>query len=104
MSKGHWPKGKTRSDANPQEWRSLRLKLVKFIAKPERTGKPSKLRRSGRGLADYLGVNSRNVSRWIHSQRVPLAKYVRDIAKWMELVNGRKNNTNRSLNRGSKKH
>lgn len=76
-TKGHWTKGKRRSDCNVDEWERIRPRIIVAI----------KIRHGGikslRGLAKLIGVESKTVTRWLRSDRYPMQESVEKIKKWL---------------------
>lgn len=86
--RGHWPRGKRRSDltdAQLRAWHLLRKKLAIIVSANQR-GVPGTLRRSCRGLAEHCGVHDRSVRRWLSGEDVPTQACVEKMREWIGLV------------------
>ncbi len=81
--KSPWPKGRPRhglTDQQLAEWQKLKRRVERICRSPGRS--TDRVRPSRRGLAEYVGVDSKTVTRWISGDRTPNAKHLAAIAKW----------------------
>lgn len=78
--KGHWPKGKSRSDCDASEWRRL-LPRVKALLKVKHKNVGS-----ARALGRFVGVDGKTVSRWLNEDRIPMQESVTKIKDWIGIA------------------
>lgn len=79
-----WPLGDTRSDISAEDlaaWPALRRRIANELGLCERGAEP--MRATQRGLAAWLGVQSKTVSRWMAGTRTPMARHYRAMRRWI---------------------
>lgn len=83
--KAPWPKGRGRhglSDEQSEEWKKLRRKIERRLSYPEKSSE--KVRASRRGMAEYIGVESKSVTRWLRGDLTPNAEHLPLIQEWLK--------------------
>lgn len=90
--KAPWPKGRPRHGLDAKqlaEWRKLRRKVERLCRAPGRDS--GRVRRSRRGIAEYVGVDSKTVTRWLGGELTPTATHMEAIAAWERELRRRNN-------------
>jgi DNA invertase Pin-like site-specific DNA recombinase len=70
-AKGHWPKGKRRSEVPESTWEPLRL-AIRDMLRAYRLANV----RSYQAIADRVGVDKKTVGRWLNGEDWPPSKAI----------------------------
>jgi DNA invertase Pin-like site-specific DNA recombinase len=88
-AKGHWPKGKRRSDVAASTWEPLRL-AIRDLLRAHRLANV----RSYQAIADRVGCDKKTVGRWLNGEDWPptsaipiLQHYLREQRKLIRRAN-----------------
>jgi hypothetical protein len=79
MSKGHWPKGRRRSDVAPSVWEPLRLAIRDLLRSHRRRNV-----RSYQAIADRVRVDKKTVGRWLNGEDWPPSEAIPDLKHYLK--------------------
>jgi DNA invertase Pin-like site-specific DNA recombinase len=78
-AKGHWPKGKRRSEVPASTWEPLRLAIRDLL----RTHRAPNVR-SYQAIADRVGVNKKTVGRWLNEVDWPPSEAIAILRHYLD--------------------
>ena len=78
MARGHWPRGRRRSSANPRQVADVMKQLAVLLKTRRKYGVVS-----ARAAAAHVGVSETSVRRWLQGEDFPTPRTLARLAAWI---------------------